>query len=148
MCIRQIIQTWLCNQPLTLKGHCSKKLQLEVAMQFNSTDYISRFKHVKRPYCKRWRLDQRYPSSVAPNWGFAPWVKVVLQGSPRSPDIHDLSEWHRLYYSPSYQFNSLNIDFKKISVRSVEDHLKVMILWPWVLVGPSVQTWCAASLQL
>ena len=24
-------------------------------------------------------------------------VKVVLQGSPKSPDIHDLSEYHRLY---------------------------------------------------
>ncbi len=47
-----------------------------------------------------------------------------------SPDIHDLSEYHRLYHfgihksSPSYQFNSLNFDSEKISVRSVEDHLK------------------------
>ncbi len=56
---------------------------------------------------------------------------MVLQGSPRSPDIHDLSECHHLYdlrpllaaKSRSYQFNSLNFDSKKISVRSVEDHL-------------------------
>ena len=25
-------------------------------------------------------------------------IKVVLQGSPRSSDIHDLSEWRHLYY--------------------------------------------------
>ena len=69
-------------------------------------------------------------------------VKVVLHGSPRYPDIHDLSEYHRLYdsgrhteqpyikaapvcqkSSPSYQVNGLNFDFKKISMRSVEDHL-------------------------
>ena len=24
-------------------------------------------------------------------------IKLVLQGSPRSPDIHDMSECHRLY---------------------------------------------------
>ena len=27
---------------------------------------------------------------------------MVLQGSLRSPDIHDLSEWHRLYYLGRY----------------------------------------------
>ncbi len=42
-------------------------------------------------------------------------VKVVLHRSPRSP---------------SYQFNSLNFDSKKLSVRSVEDHLKVEVSGP------------------
>ncbi len=62
-------------------------------------------------------------------------IKVVLQESPKSPDIHDLSECHRIYdfgkaspgcqeSSPSYQVTSLNFDFKKVSMRSVQDHLK------------------------
>ncbi len=69
-------------------------------------------------------------------------IKVVLQGSPRSPDIYDLSEYHRLYNlgrhteepSPSYQFNSLNFDSKKISVRSVEDHLKGNVGFIWNII--------------
>ena len=61
-------------------------------------------------------------------------VKVVLQGSPRSPDIHDLSQYHRLCdlgrhtqavkaapgcqkSSPSFQFNSLNFDLSNSHVR-------------------------------
>ncbi len=33
-------------------------------------------------------------------------LKVVLQGSPRSSDIHDLSEYHRLYRA--WQINGIN----------------------------------------
>ena len=54
---------------------------------------------------------------------------MVLHGSPRCQDNHDLNECHRLYdlgktSSPSNQFNILNFDPKKTSVRSLEDHLK------------------------
>ena len=61
-------------------------------------------------------------------------LKVVLQGSPRCPDIHDLSECHRLYdlgrhirpllVAKNLNRLSLNFDCKETSVRSVEDHLK------------------------
>ncbi len=57
---------------------------------------------------------------------------------PRSPDSYDLGECQclhelctrrQIYFdfdlttSPSYQFNSLNFDFKKLSVISPLDHL-------------------------
>ncbi len=81
-------------------------------------------------------------------------LTVVLEGYCRCPDSHDLSECHHPYdlgrhteqpfgicscimaapgcqkSSPSYQFNSLNFDSKKLSGRSVEDHLKRT--WFWV----------------
>ncbi len=62
---------------------------------------------------------------------FACFCMVVLQGYPMCPDRHDLSECHHLYdlgrhkSSPSYKFNSLNFDSEKISVITVQDHLKM-----------------------
>ena len=43
---------------------------------------------------------------------------MVLGGCPRCPDNHDLSK------CPSFKFNSLNFDSKKISVITPWDHLK------------------------
>ena len=63
-------------------------------------------------------------------------LKVVLRGSPRCPDNHDMIIICTIWTdssikaahgckksSPAYQLNSLNFDFKKISVRSPWDHL-------------------------
>ena len=71
-------------------------------------------------------------------------LKVVLGGSPRCPDNHDLSKCHPLYdlgrhielyspikatldckkSSPSYQFNSLKFGSKKFFVITPWDHHK------------------------
>ncbi len=72
------------------------------------------------------------------------WFKVVLEGYRRCPDIHDLSECHRLYdsyieaapgcqkSSPSYKFKSLNFHSEKLSETTLWDHLKQK-MQPWKL---------------
>ena len=54
---------------------------------------------------------------------------MVLEGYRRCPDSHDLSECHHLYdlgrhISPSYKFNSVNFDSKRLSIETVWDNLK------------------------
>ncbi len=61
------------------------------------------------------------------------YLKVVLGGSPRCPDNHDLSKCHRLYdlgrhqdfFVRVYQFSSLKFDSKKLFVTTPWDHLKL-----------------------
>ncbi len=101
-----------------LRGCCSFASKIELRTWMASASWASsekRCQNISDFKFLRWSSIDLSGLQISMIWANA-IICMIWAGIKAAPGCQKSS--------PSYQFNSLNFDYKKLSVRSVEDHLK------------------------